>query len=159
MVYETTPEADKGLRTWAIFVSQGYKAMLLVHPMFKALFISRPEFSWGLTTAYGEDQSYWCPNCIKDTLYGMTSCVCGGGGICCENKDCEERTGDAHCSQCNTSSAVKVWASAAAPDGPRPRFQDQWVDQALRHVVSQMSSGNDIPVCFPTNVRREHTVF
>lgn len=56
VVYESTPETDKGLRKWAVFVSQGYKAMLQLQPGFRALFTSRPDFSWDLITAYREDQ-------------------------------------------------------------------------------------------------------
>jgi hypothetical protein len=45
VVYETTPEADRWLRNWAVFVLQGHKGMLQPHPSFMSLSICSPDYT------------------------------------------------------------------------------------------------------------------
>ena len=113
VVYETTPETDIGLRKWAVFVAQGYKAMLQSHPSFKALFMSRPDFSWDLATAYTEDREYWCTVCEADTLRDY-ECICGHNGICLGNDDCTAERSEFWCPECEEWGRVNPGSLSAA---------------------------------------------
>jgi hypothetical protein len=136
VIYETTPETDRGLRKWAVFVAQGYKAMLVPHQSFRALFMTRPTFSWDLTTGYMEDQKYWCENCEANALLKY-DCICGQNGICLANDECESEEHEFWCTECG-SWGIKPGSLAAASDEPRSRFKHEAVDNVLQGAVDRM---------------------
>ncbi|KAF7504609.1 hypothetical protein GJ744_002036 [Endocarpon pusillum] len=137
VVYETTPETDIGLRKWAVFVAQGYKAMLQSHPSFKALFMSTPDFGWELATAYTEDQKYWCTRCEADTLQDY-ACICGQNGICLGNDDCILESSEFWCGECGTFGSINPGSLSAACDNPRSRFKVASADEALENALKRM---------------------
>jgi hypothetical protein len=139
VVYETTPEAERGLCKWAVFVSQGYKEMLQPHPSFKSLFMCRPDFTWDLVTAYMERRRFWCLSCKADTYPEGLGCICGNSGMCWANDRCSEEDYDyLWCPQCEQSDVVKPCGLAAACDNARSYFESEPVDKALRKAVERM---------------------
>jgi hypothetical protein len=81
VIYETTPRDDKSLRKWAVWFSQGYKEMILVHPSFKTLFCSRQDFAWDFATNYLNIGRYWCGSCKTYQQVSQTHCRCGTSGM------------------------------------------------------------------------------
>jgi len=137
VVYEITPAADKGLRKWAVFVSQGYKSRLRLHPSFKALFTSRLDFSWDLTTAYMEVKDYYCSICEKNIPCDKAGCVCGHSGICSGALSCaQEDEEPLYCLECDGYGMTRVCDSA---ENPRFNFENKVVDDALRREVHRVA--------------------
>ncbi len=135
VVYETTPEADTGLRKWAVFVAQGYKPVLQAHPGFKALFTSKPDFSWDLATAYAEDQVFWCTECEEETLQPH-GCICGQNGMCLKTS-CTGEVSDFSCPECH-STCVQPRSLSLLSDDPRSCFKSEQVEDALKAAIEQM---------------------
>jgi hypothetical protein len=139
VVYETTPETDEGLRKWAVIVSQGYKSRLQLHPSFKALFTSRPDFSWELTTAYTEVKNYYCGNCEKNVPCGKTGCICSHSSVSGQiNPRDSQQDGMIWCPHCRTLSMSKLCGLGPVSENPRWNFKDVTLDNALAREVQLM---------------------
>jgi hypothetical protein len=136
VVYETTPEADKGLRKWVVVFSQGYKSRLQLHPSFKALFKSRPDFIFDLTTAYMEVKYYYCPNCEETIHCDELGCVCGHSGLC--GQEDSGRCGQLWDCYCQVDGVLRKGALARASENPRWKFKHEMVDKILEHMADNL---------------------
>jgi hypothetical protein len=135
VVYEAIAEAEKGLRRWALWVPQGYTDMLQLHPGFKALSFSRPDFGWDLVTQYRSVTRFWCASAM--TLSNLLTPVVLATRVFVESTACEnEQMEDIECSKCSIAGHVMLCSAVPTSDNLRQIFIDHITDRALRRKVA-----------------------
>ena len=130
IIYENTPKEDKGLRKWAVWFSQGYKEVILVHPGFKSFFCSQPDFAWDFATNYLNTGRYWCDKCKTYQQVSQTECSCGTTGICIGGQACKSYAPE--CMKPKCSGAIQHWNVFVPDDDPRKYFTTNEIDQKLK---------------------------